>query len=426
MAMTTTKARFIGLGIAALVVLVALIVNVARGSGSTNWYSNGQAYPAAYARAAGLAASEALVPGTGQVWCQSQLGQYAGGRDQDDFGVDLKSPSDPYTAEGTEWINGCAAGFLRVQRSPSANAQSSSAPPQISSSPAQASGWSAAQPIDANNGFASVSCPTSSFCVAVDSAGNAYTFSGASWSAGRQVDSSGNGLNAVSCASSSFCAATDSGPDAFIYSNGRWSSTSLVGSGGNRATLTSVSCPAVGFCVATGLNDAYTYSGGKWSAGRPVQINNQLTSISCATSSFCAAVDDGGYVYTYSVGSWSAGQDIDTDGRGLIAVSCPASGFCVAADSGPDAYVYSNGHWSGTSLVGAGGNPATLTSVSCPAAGFCVATGLEDAYTYSGGTWSTGQTVENDLTLKSISCPTRSFCVAADSAGNVYRYSVTP
>jgi hypothetical protein len=98
----------------------------------------------------------------------------------------------------------------------------------------------------------------------------------------------------------------------------------------------------------------------------------------------------------------------------------------VAADSGPDAYVYSNGHWSGTSLVGAGGNPATLTSVSCPAAGFCVATGLEDAYTYSGGTWSTGQTVENDLTLKSISCPTRSFCVAADSAGNVYRYSVTP
>lgn len=110
MAMTRTKGQFIGLGIAAFIVFLAFIVNLA--SGGPNWYNNGKAYPAAFAKAAGSAAGEALVPGTGQLWCQTQLGDFAGGRDQDNFGVNLNSPLDPYSSAGTDWINGCAAGFL--------------------------------------------------------------------------------------------------------------------------------------------------------------------------------------------------------------------------------------------------------------------------------------------------------------------------
>jgi len=52
--------------------------------------------------------------------------------------------------------------------------------------------------------LSSVSCPTTSFCVAVDLAGNAYTYNGASWGVSVRIDSSSAPVS-VSCASASFC-----------------------------------------------------------------------------------------------------------------------------------------------------------------------------------------------------------------------------
>jgi hypothetical protein len=42
--------------------------------------------------------------------------------------------------------------------------------------------WSSPDSIDAANQIISVSCPTTSFCVAVDSVGNVFTYNGSSWS----------------------------------------------------------------------------------------------------------------------------------------------------------------------------------------------------------------------------------------------------
>ena len=61
-----------------------------------------------------------------------------------------------------------------------------------------------------------VSCPSSSFCVAVDSNANALTFNGCKWSQSSSIDAKGGGLNAVSCPSSSFCVAVDGNGNAVV------------------------------------------------------------------------------------------------------------------------------------------------------------------------------------------------------------------
>jgi hypothetical protein len=180
------------------------------------------------------------------------------------------------------------------------NAGSGSSPQSTKPSPEtiQSGAWSDTQPNISANGLTSVSCPSSSFCMAVDSGGNVFTESDAAWSAGSQLDG-GSGLTSVSCASMSFCAAITSGDTANIYSDGSWSSSTLTGADGNSANLTAVSCPRADYCIATGDLDAYTYSGQNWSRGQLIQSANDFTSVSCPTPSFCMAVDSGGDAYSY-------------------------------------------------------------------------------------------------------------------------------
>jgi hypothetical protein len=77
--------------------------------------------------------------------------------------------------------------------------------------------WSQPSSIDASGGgLNAVSCPSSSFCVAVDSNANALTFNGCKWSQSSSIDAKGGGLNAVSCPSSSFCVAVDGNGNAVV------------------------------------------------------------------------------------------------------------------------------------------------------------------------------------------------------------------
>src|SRR5665213_775802 len=63
-------------------------------------------------------------------------------------------------------------------------------------------------------------------------------------------------------------------------------------------------------------------------------------------------------------------------------------------------------------------------SVSCPTADFCMAVGGDDAYIYTGGTWSSGERIDDNThaPLFSVSCPTENFCVAVDDVGYEFTY----
>jgi hypothetical protein len=68
-----------------------------------------------------------------------------------------------------------------------------------------------------SGGLTAVSCPTTSFCMAVDEDSNrSVMFSGGSWSAPIPA-SSGYGLEAVSCPSTSFCVAVDDNADVLTW-----------------------------------------------------------------------------------------------------------------------------------------------------------------------------------------------------------------
>jgi hypothetical protein len=86
--------------------------------------------------------------------------------------------------------------------------------------------WSAPVAIDDTNYIQSLSCPSSTFCVAVDGllpegfvagsgTGRAVTFNGVEWSAPLTIDS-GQIIAGVSCPSERFCLAVDQAGRAVI------------------------------------------------------------------------------------------------------------------------------------------------------------------------------------------------------------------
>ena len=78
-------------------------------------------------------------------------------------------------------------------------------------------GWGTPASLGLSRGGTSVSCTSSSFCVATDSTGQATTYDGSSWSVPVQADSYAAIVNEVSCASSSFCVAVDAENYAFVF-----------------------------------------------------------------------------------------------------------------------------------------------------------------------------------------------------------------
>jgi hypothetical protein len=188
----------------------------------------------------------------------------------------------------------------------------------------------------------SVSCPTSTFCLAVDNQHEAYVFDGSTWSAPVTADPNGNGLTAVSCPDAGFCMAVDGSGRALTYRDGDWSRPLPIGTS---VPINSVSCPTRSFCqAADAKGGVLVYDGRHWSARRQVDPETALRSITCPSASFCVATagayapaaglwtrPTGGPVYEFHDGTWS-------DSRGFASaakdwpqvVTCASAELCVA------------------------------------------------------------------------------------------------
>ncbi len=249
----------------------------------------------------------------------------------------------------------------------------------------------------------------------------------------------------------------------------------------NGYSLTSTSCPAAGDCVAVGsYTDSsfnlqgliQTESGGSWSASTvdlspipPVlnDSNPQLTSVSCtavgdcvAVGSFYDALGPEGLIETERNGTWAAAKlNLSSlpsvsgiPNVSLTSVSCPSTGNCAAVGYYMDASgnqqgllaSESNGTWTASEadvgpLGGASQPSTTLVQVSCVSSGNCAAVGsysdtagdiLPVIETESGGTWGEGvpdmsrlpsvaSAGTQDALLQSVSCPSAGNCTAVGS-----------
>lgn len=283
---------------------------------------------------------------------------------------------------------------------------------------AATAGWTSNAPVDTGHVLDAVSCPTTGFCTAVDNAGHAAMYNGASW-ATADIDLS-RALDSVSCASPTFCAAGDGSGHATTFNGATWTTPATIDS--TRA-INGMSCPSPSLCVAVGGGGyALTYNGSAWAAPAPVDGTRALKAVSCPTTTFCMAVDGSGYAVTYNGTSWATPTDIDAS-RSVNAVSCATTDMCVAVDASGHALVYTAGSWSAAATVD---GTRSLGAVSCATATFCIATdstGHEVAY--NGSSWHPYVQIDGSANLKGISCAEDVFCIAVDNAGHGLAFNGT-
>jgi hypothetical protein len=222
---------------------------------------------------------------------------------------------------------------------------------------AGAAAWKLAH-VDPHRTINSVSCPSTSLCVAVDNAGNVLTSTDPTGGAGAWT-----------------LAAVDPGTDTGVVSSG----------------LTGVSCPSVSLCVAVDIEgDVLTSTnptGGAAAWSRPLQVSSDgaFKGVSCATTSMCAAVTWYGSIAastnpTGGAAAWS--HFVVANEKTFEAVSCPSPVLCV--------------------VVGRIGGVVTSTNPTGGAAA-----------------WTTAADVDPGEWMFHASCASASFCAASDGSGNL-------
>ena len=294
--------------------------------------------------------------------------------------------------------------------------------------------------------FSSVSCPTATFCAAVDETGDAFTWNGKSWSKGVAIDATAatnmnDLLASVSCVSSSFCVAGDDLSDVYTFNGSAWSAADQLDPSNTSASVSfSVSCTTTSFCMAVdGNTNYYIYSGTSWSAPQMINANSlnatTIGEVSCANPTFCEAAYNDQSV-TFNGSGWSAPQTLSLPPGSksgsnfeVSVVSCPTATFCAAGGTTGANVAYLNTFdgttWSKGLILTTSLGPQSVHGLSCPTPSFCMAGGLDGWVTYNGSAWSKPQTFANaggpigtgPLYANAMSCASTTFCVEVESNG---------
>lgn len=284
-----------------------------------------------------------------------------------------------------------------------------------------ATGWTSPTATGDAHAINSVSCPTSSWCMAVDNVGDALLWNGSSWTETTGVDTT-RPLESVSCPTTSFCAVVDNHGQMVIYSSGSWGTPTGIGDG--TKVLDSVSCPTTTStqCVVVDANgNAVNYVGSTWT---PTSVSSYaLNSVSCVTTTFCEAVDNHGHVFTFSGGSsWSSADDID-GAHPLESISCSSTVSCATVDNNGDAEVWNGTYWQGFTGID---STRTLATVSCATSTFCIAVDTTGrSVTYDGYDWYAVTGIDRSNTPEAVSCPSESFCNLVDNVGDALTYTAS-
>jgi hypothetical protein len=283
-----------------------------------------------------------------------------------------------------------------------------------------------------------VSCPTATFCAAVDSGGNVITYSGGQWSAPVNIDAAGNqGFASVACPTSTFCIAVSTSEHGFSTYNGTsWSALTQPPAAAHVASdFASVSCANPAFCETISASQGqaavyfptYPVVADRWvpavGANGAIGPTYGARAISCTasgTNAFCLNASGNGSYQTSLNGVMSPVHPVAI--AGSASVSCTTATFCVAMGTTTgNANVFN-----GTSFTATGGILAPWTTatglygLSCVGT-FCAAIDGANLYTSNGGlVWTAGQPVDAARDAVGISCATSTFCAAVDLGGAAY------
>jgi hypothetical protein len=156
-------------------------------------------------------------------------------------------------------------------------------------------------------------------------------------------------------------------------------------------------------------------------SGANVSPQPTIGYVSCASATFCAAVDAGGNALTFNGKTWSTPDTIDAGTIWpLDAVSCPTVTFCTAVDGWGQAFTFNGSTWSGPAGLESSGD---LQAISCTTAHFCAVVDLSgNVLTFNGASWAGPTYIDPDVStgygFTGVSCPDAASCMAVDWEGN--------
>ena len=188
-----------------------------------------------------------------------------------------------------------------------------------------------------NNNDYTVSCVSASYCVAVDEVGNAMSYDGTSWGSVDHFDtgvadheflflSHDDVLHGARCQRPRVHLQRDQ----LERRDGRFPPrTTRPCSRFHAQRHRSASRPTA---KATRIPTRVPPGRGLFE----LDSTSYPTSLSCATATFCEAVDNAGNAFSYDGSSWRSQGDIDANSPSGLnqfgVVSCASETFCVAAD----------------------------------------------------------------------------------------------
>jgi len=197
-----------------------------------------------------------------------------------------------------------------------------------------------------------------------------------------------------------------------------WSGQLEPPANGTTGDFAGVSCASASFCVAIdGDGNEVTWDGSSWSTGTHVS-DTWPNSVSCPSPTFCMIADTTGGVATFDGTNWSAPDEIDSSvNHDLVSVGCGSSQLCAAADVGHDVLGWDGVAWTAPTQLDASTSSSISTSIACAPDSICMAYDSDGwVAEYSSGTWSV-PTQPLGSTLSALSCPSSDYCLALSSGG---------
>lgn len=302
-----------------------------------------------------------------------------------------------------------------------------------------------------------VSCPSRSFCAAVDNAGNVITSTRptggrAAWRSTRVDRSTASPqcipiscsiLIAISCPSRYLCVAGDDAGNLFTSKRPRggssawrsWYATPPECAGCARYPVRAISCPSVGFCAAVDDWGNVLTSTQPARGARYWRLTRTLThlvflyhayALSCPTDKLCVQLQSpigrptvlNALVSTHPLGgtlAWRLESIPTAPYNSLQAISCPSVSLCVAADNArhliTSTHPAAGAHtWRRSRLA------QSISALTCPSVSFCAAVDTAgDVLTSNrpadGARAWTRTEGPSGLQLGGLACPTKSLCV---------------